>query len=253
MQRCTTLDDLLRLLARYFRLITSSFFLHYRRSREGGEFIWRPAAAMSPWTLRSIEELFAVSFHVQISSALQQRIKRYDIYLSIPSPRHAARYRNLRPARFHFGQSALPQVRVAIDRGLLDASLIWVDAEKHHGVADLGILQRSIYRPSRWSEWVVMMLREAEGTQPALKELAALLSVSPRTLTRYLANEGVALRDLANKVRYQRACKMLLETTQSIAEIAWRLGYGDATNFSHAFRAAAGISPRTYRARTQPA
>jgi hypothetical protein len=57
LQRCTTLDDLLRLLARYFRLITPSFFLHYRRRADGGEFIWRPAAAMSPWTLRAIEEV----------------------------------------------------------------------------------------------------------------------------------------------------------------------------------------------------
>ena len=40
-------------------------------------------------------------------------------------------------------------------------------------------------------------------------QLAELLSISPRTLTRYLANEGHTLRDLANDVRHRRACEML--------------------------------------------
>ncbi len=249
---CKTLDDLLRLLSRYHRLITSSFFLQYRRHVDHGEFIWRPAAAMSPSTLLAIEEVFAVSFHMQVSSVLLHGPKRYDIYLSMPAPRHAARYRELRPARFHFGHLPLPEVRMIMDPALLDAPLSWSIPGAGAGAgheAELSKLQHDVHRATRWSEWVVMMLREAEGTQPTLQELAALISVSARTLARYLAHEGHALRDLANDVRHRRACEMLAQSHPSISEIAWRLGYGDATNFSHAFRAAGSISPRQYRAR----
>jgi len=139
---------------------------------------------------------------------------------------------------------------MVIASALLDAPLRWADpVAGTTDEADLGTLQHDVHRATRWSEWVEMMLREAEGTQPTLQELAALLSVSPRTLTRYLAREGHALRDLANEVRHRRACELLRDPRQSIAEIAWRLGYGDPTNFSHAFRAAGSISPRQYRAR----
>jgi AraC-like DNA-binding protein len=137
---------------------------------------------------------------------------------------------------------------MVMDRALLDAPLRWADPDAGPAnVADLDGLQRGIRRATRCSDWAVMMLREAEGTRPALGELAALLCVSPRTLTRHLANEGLALRDLAKDVRHQRACEMLKEPRQPISEIAWRLGYSDPTNFSHAFSAASGVSPRQYR------
>jgi transcriptional regulator GlxA family with amidase domain len=42
-------------------------------------------------------------------------------------------------------------------------------------------------------------------------------------------------------------CEMLVDSRQSISQIAWRLGYGDPANFSHAFRATGGASPRQYR------
>jgi AraC-like DNA-binding protein len=246
--RCETVNDLLRLLARYNRLITPSFFLHFRRRADQGEFIWRPAAPMSAATLRMIEEVFAVSFHKQLSAALGQRPPQYDTYLSMPAPRHAARYRELRPARFHFGYLPLPEVRVAMDATLLGTPLGWTDQGTAQAKsADLGGLQQGIRRAKRWSDWVVMMLREAEGTQPTLRELAELLSVSPRTLTRKLADEDQTLRDLAKDVRHARACAMLKDARQPIGQIAWRLGYGDPTNFTHAFCAVAGISPSKYR------
>jgi len=248
LSRCRTVDDLLRLLTRYNRVITPSFFLQFRSLGDQGEFIWRPAAPMSAPTLRTMEEVFATSFHAQVSEALGHRPRRYDAYLSMPAPRHAARYRELRPARFHFGYLPLPEVRIAMDAALLDSPLNWSDhAAAQAQDADLGGLQRGIRRNKRWSEWVGMMLREAEGTKPTLPELAALLSVSPRTLSRKLANEGHALRDLANEARHARACKLLRDPSQSIGQIAWRLGYSDPTNFTHAFRASEGVSPTQYR------
>jgi AraC-like DNA-binding protein len=184
-----------------------------------------------------------------MSSVLPQRLRRYDIYLSMPAPRHAARYRELRPARFHFGHLPLPEVRIVMNLAQLEARLVWPNSGSVKAdEAEIDGLHGGIHRATRWSGWVAMMLREAEGTQPGLRELSELLSVSPRTLTRYLANEGLTLRGLANDVRHRRACEMLADPRQSIAEIAWRLGYGDPTNFSHAFRAATGMCPRNYRA-----
>jgi AraC-like DNA-binding protein len=92
-----------------------------------------------------------------------------------------------------------------------------------------------------------LVLREAEGCQPTREELAELLNVSRATLVRRLAAEGNTLRELGNRIRHQRACTLLRNSGQAISQIAYRLGYGDVANFSHAFRALCGISPSDYR------
>ena len=40
---------------------------------------------------------------------------------------------------------------------------------------------------------------------------------------------------------------LLEDTDAKITDIAFELGYGDPTNFTHAFRRWAGVSPRIYR------
>lgn len=48
-------------------------------------------------------------------------------------------------------------------------------------------------------------------------------------------------------LRSEQACRMLLETTQTLSEIAEHLGYCDAFHFSKAFKNAVGLSPSRYR------
>jgi AraC-like DNA-binding protein len=39
----------------------------------------------------------------------------------------------------------------------------------------------------------------------------------------------------------------LKDPSQPITQVAYRLGYSDSTNFSRAFQAVGGISPRAFR------
>jgi AraC-like DNA-binding protein len=161
---------------------------------------------------------------------------------------HRSRYRQLRPTRYHFSSQTLPEVRLVIGAELLDLPL--TQPELHTDLiaeSELQARQRAVGRSTCWSEWVSMMLREAEGCQPSRAQLAELLNVSEPTLVRYLAKEGHCLRELGNRIRHERACALLRDDRQSITEIAYRLGYGDAANFSHAFRAASDLSPRAWR------
>jgi AraC-like DNA-binding protein len=248
LRRCATADSLLRLLVRFSRLITPSFNLSYQRSVRQGEFIWRPAAPMSAATLHAVQEGVAVSLHTEIKAMLGERLRPCDIYLSMPAPPHRSRYRRLRPTRYHFSSQTLPEVRLVIGAELLDLPLTQPHLHADPvAESELEAQQRGIGRSARWSEWVSMMLREAEGCQPTRAQLAELLDVSEPTLVRYLAKEGHCLRDLGNRIRRERACALLRGSRQSITEIAYRLGYSDVANFSHAFRAASDLSPRAWR------
>ena len=88
---------------------------------------------------------------------------------------------------------------------------------------------------------------EAGEGLPSQVELARTLNLSSRTLDRYLDREGVRFRAMANEVRHEKACALLEAGELSITQIAYELGYSDASNFTRAFRRRAGMSPAAYR------
>lgn len=247
LKRCTNNHEVLQLFARYHRLVSSSFSFQYRHQGEQTEIIYRPVIGMSAATLRDFYEIHAVSLHVQLKARLQERLPAYDVYMPMEAPAHSARYRELRPARFHFSPMPLPEVRIVLDSSILDLPLAASTATSSAPSDDLSSLQGQPHKSSQWSAWVEMMLRETDGHQPTLEELAELLNVCAHTLARYLAREGQSFRTLSTQVRHQRACAMLGSGQHSITQIAYRLGYRDAANFSHAFRTFCGQSPSAFR------
>ena len=83
----------------------------------------------------------------------------------------------------------------------------------------------------------------------ALKQVAAKLDISARTLQRDLADRGVTYSELVESVLYERACRNLRQPNHNIGDISRRLGYRDASNFSRAFQRWSGQSPRAWRKR----
>lgn len=252
MLSCPTLDHLLRLCSRYYRLLTPMFRMRYQRTGNHVEIIYRPALPMARETLNLVQEAIAVSTHLQCKSLLQNPSSVYDIYMSMEAPPHAARYRELAPARVHFGASPLPEIRMVADTWSLDAALPMADEHAVRMAEErCRALLQKYSEQGNWTEWVVMMLNEAEDSQPPLEELARLLAISARTLDRYLKKEESSFRDLAIEVRNERARKLLLEGTLPISQIAYRLGFTDVANFSRAFRRANGVSPSRFRGGTE--
>src|SRR5262249_54022453 len=81
-----------------------------------------------------------------------------------------------------------------------------------------------------------------------LDEVARRLGMSPRTLTRRLAAEGVTFAGLLDRLRLDLARRHLREPDLSISQIAWLLGYQEASAFTHAFKRWTGKTPRQARA-----
>ena len=247
LRACRTMDATLRTITRYWRLVIPGVRLRYVRSGDHGEYTFRPAAAVSRETLHGMEEIFAVGFHRDCERLLGTS-RGLEVWLSMPAPPHAARYRRLAPTRFHFSANPLPEVRCVVPAALLERPIADATGSDTSGLDALLHSQGGVRRRRRVSDWIELMLREAEGVQPSLAQLADLLDVSERTLSRQLAAEGCNLRELGVAIRHQRACAMLRETVQPVEQIGARLGYGSAAAFSTAFRRGAGRSPRAYRA-----
>ncbi|MES2148400.1 MAG: AraC family transcriptional regulator ligand-binding domain-containing protein [Pseudomonadota bacterium] len=245
-----TCDHMFRLVSRYYRLITPMFAMSYRRERDTAELSFRPVMAMSRESMRFYQEVIATTTYLHIKSLLQCHPARCAIYLSMQEPAHVARYKELAPAAVHFGAASMPGVTITLDAEQLDVPLTMAD-QRARNLAEERCreLLQNVREQSSLKEWVSMILNEAEDCQPKLDDLAAILNITTRTLDRYLRSEGTTFRVLSTQIRNARACVMLDEGRLSISQIAYRLGYTDVANFSHAFRTGNNCSPTAFQAR----
>ncbi|BCH22519.1 HTH-type transcriptional regulator VirS [Mesorhizobium sp. L-8-10] len=86
------------------------------------------------------------------------------------------------------------------------------------------------------------------------KTVAGKVGLSERTFARRLAAEGLSFRSILDDLRRDLALRYLGENLQA-SQIAWLLGFHQASSFSHACRRWTGKSPSQHRreARAAPA
>jgi AraC-like DNA-binding protein len=88
--------------------------------------------------------------------------------------------------------------------------------------------------------------------KPHASEVARQLGMSTRTLSRKLSTEGVAFADILDQLRSALAQDYLSERELPISEIAWLLGYCEASSFTNAFKRWTGKTPRQFRSEEAP-
>jgi AraC-like DNA-binding protein len=93
-----------------------------------------------------------------------------------------------------------------------------------------------------------VLLRELDGGNPTKEYVAAALRLSPRTLTRRLADAGTTFEEVLSSLRCELSARYLRDTELSISEIALALGFSGASSFVRAFRRWTGNSPSEVRA-----
>lgn len=81
-------------------------------------------------------------------------------------------------------------------------------------------------------------------------DIADLLAIHRRTLSRRLKGDGVGYRAIVNEVRFEIARQMLKDTELPLSQIAAALGYSEASAFTRAFRRWSGQAPTAWRAQT---
>lgn len=91
--------------------------------------------------------------------------------------------------------------------------------------------------------------RQMASALPDLPSTAAAVHLPERTLQRRLAEKGLTHSALIDDVRRGLALQYLAETGLTMAEIAQRLNFSDATAFHRAFRRWTGAAPSGFRRR----
>ena len=77
--------------------------------------------------------------------------------------------------------------------------------------------------------------------------VARQLGMSPRSLTRHLAEEGTTFGEIVEQLRRRLASRYLADDRMSVQQIAWLLGYSEVGAFNHAYKRWTGTAPRRNR------
>jgi len=86
-------------------------------------------------------------------------------------------------------------------------------------------------------------------TRPVrLEEVAAIVHLSPAAFCRFFKQRTrKTFVEYLNETRVNHACRMLVETDLSIAEICYACGYNNLANFNRQFRRITGTTPLIWR------
>jgi AraC-like DNA-binding protein len=82
-----------------------------------------------------------------------------------------------------------------------------------------------------------------------MEKIAGRLGLSPRTLARRLASEGLTFEGLLSDLRANLARGYLKDESLPISQIAWLVGYKEVSAFNHAFKRWTSKTPTEVRAK----
>jgi AraC-like DNA-binding protein len=97
-----------------------------------------------------------------------------------------------------------------------------------------------------------VLARRVAGGDTRVTAVARDLATSVRTLQRRLAEAGLSYQELLDRSRCEAAERHLRDPSLSISEIAWLLGYSEASAFHRAFKRWQGVSPQAFRLQQGP-
>jgi AraC-like DNA-binding protein len=180
----------------------------------------------------------------EVGSALTGRSLQGVFELRIPEPLYYPRFADLAPT-WRFGQ---PINRMQFDAASLDLPIITADraacrlARKlcERALDELGF-------DAGLADRVRRLLASDAGGFPSFAQVAARIHLSPRTLKRRLAAQGLSFSALVDRERRERALDLLRSSRLSIEDVAERLDYTAASSFVRAFHRWTGQTPAAYR------
>jgi AraC-like DNA-binding protein len=241
MMTAPNLRECIELAVRFTPVLTSSLSLRLDVDEERASL-----SLQREIDLGDVTDVVTLSLIVglgHIASDLTGQAIEAEVEFEMPEPPYYPRFAHVMP-RARFGQ---PATRVLFARSALDLPIVSSDrpamvlarAECERALAELIDAAQIGGRVRR--------VLAARGGAASLNEVAAELGLSPRTLTRRLAAEGLSFSELVERERREQALALLRRQSLSLEEVTEQLEYSTVANFIRAFKRWTGTTPAFYR------
>ena len=122
----------------------------------------------------------------------------------------------------------------------------WIPFRFRDAVTEVALSKEGVSTDTTRRVREALML-ELRGGEPTIERIAKKLAVTPRTLQRRLQDEGSSFQGVLDAVRADLAQRYLTDNRLGVSEVAFLLGYADASAFARAFRRWYGKAPAESR------
>jgi AraC-like DNA-binding protein len=243
-QTCATLGHGLKMLARYHRVLHD--VAEVRVELRGNWAVLSHRLPLPGGAPRQISEFVLAGWLLAFRRICATEWAPLEVRFPHAEPADVSEHRRLFAAPLLFGHE---RSELRIPRALLDQPLPAADSTLQQIVeAQVGTLLESLPAADSYTDSVRRLLaRTLNAGSARLEEIAAQLHLSPRTLHRRLDEEGTSFRRIVCAVRRELAERHLRDRRMMIAEVAFLLGYSEASAFHRAFKRWTGHSPQAFR------
>lgn len=95
---------------------------------------------------------------------------------------------------------------------------------------------------------VIALMTRRLGESVTNADMARAVGMSPRAFERSFVREyGLPPQQYLKRLRIQTACRMLVDTRESLAAVSLRCGFADQSHLTREFRRVTGMTPGMYR------
>jgi len=173
-----------------------------------------------------------------------------EVNLGHAQPRDISPFRRFFgvPLRFDSEESGVVLPSKALSLPVMSANRVL-----RHGLEDTIRAHPALSRPDIYTQVARTLRPRIISGKVSIEEVAASLSLHPRSLLRKLKAHGTTFRTLLNESRFEVACQLLSGTGLSITEIGLVFGYSDTAAFTRSFERQCGFAPSAWRARQSEA
>jgi AraC-like DNA-binding protein len=162
-------------------------------------------------------------------------------------PAHTKTHDAVFRARLTFGAAVNGLV---IPLEMLDLPLVQADSALSATLQRIGeAFVAAQPRAFTWRQAVRHRIADQLCDGCSCETIARSLAVTPRTLLRRLKDEATTFRDELEAVRHEKAMTYLRDTTLSVSELAYLLGFSSVATFHRAFKRWTRTTPGDYRRR----
>ena len=246
MRSCATVEDAMTRMLRYHGLVSDAFSFEVALQGDHVVVTLREDQYIPQLPPSQTEQIFTMLV-LLLDSLTSESIGPDRIIFRHPQPRDISDHKGIMGGSISFGGSNNQMWFKAAD---LRHPLPMADAEFQRTIEQL--VDRRIRERATATTWTARSERQlyrtlSKGDVPGFETLAKELSLSGKSLRRYLKSEGTNFKNVLDSVREEMSRVLLGEPDMSFFDVALLLGYAEQSTFNHAFRRWTGISPSEFR------
>jgi len=115
-------------------------------------------------------------------------------------------------------------------------------------LSDASFTKEDFNYNSRRIEKVFEYMNAHFSVQVTLTEVAKIAGMPDASFSRFIKQRtGYTFIDSLNEIRLGHVSRMLIDTTHSVAEIAYKCGFNNMANFNRTFKSKKGCTPKEFR------